>query len=112
MPASVFDYTDYRSFLNDLLSEKRKNNDKSFSLGAISHRAKTLSKAHISLLLKGRRDLSAKRILPLGSAIGLKGRELRYFESLINFNQTENLNEREHFLQTMITLRPKRQNAN
>lgn len=110
---SVFDYSDYRVFMSDLIRIKTGSGSRGgYSLGAICRRSGALSKAHLSLVLRSKRDVSSRVMIPLGSALGLHGRELTYFETLIKFNQAQTLREKEYYFEQLSDARPRRLDPN
>lgn len=98
---SVYDYLDYQSYLRDHVFNSSK-----MSLGAISKRASGISKSYLSLVLNNKRNISLKKVLTLGRAIGLKERELNYFEIMVRFNLAKINKEKEYYLNQLVVNRP------
>lgn len=92
---NVFDFTDYRKFLEDYY-EQKKSTDSSFSYQLMSERA-GLNKGFVYNVIKGKRKLSKSNLLKICGAIGLNKTETDYFENLVGFNQAKSLNEKKHY---------------
>lgn len=102
----VYNFSNYRNFLREMLTANKHGPEK-VSLGTISRKSGAVSKAYLSLVLSGKRALSAKKVSQVGSALGLRGPRLHYFENLVRFNEAKRADEREHFLEKLIEVRPK-----
>lgn len=103
---SVYQYVDYRAFLRELI-QSRKQTDRTFSLGRLSRKAPGFSKAYLSLILSGKRNVSSAKIAALGQAVDLEGDHLRYFQSLVRFNQAKTAEEKRFFFERMMEARPR-----
>ncbi len=94
----VFSYTNYRSFLRDsyeYLSPK----PPAFSETAFIRKAGygANSRGYLSLLIKGKRNLSSKKILGFAHALKLNEKETGYFESLVLFNQAKSDQDQSYY---------------
>lgn len=103
---SVYDYIEYRKYLRDITIVYKKPGISS-SMSSLARRSQNISKAYLSLVMSGRRNLSAEKAANIGKALGLKQKELSYFENLVKFNQSKTLNEKTMLLEQIIALRPK-----
>ncbi len=99
----IFAYLDYRRFLNDIIAERRKENS-SFSLRYISQKAGIKSSGFLSMVLKGKRNISEKLIIELALILKLNKKERNYFRSLVYFNQARFHSEKNHFYQEILSL--------
>ena len=96
MALDIFIYTDYRKFLKDYYENKKKEN-KSFSYQRFANKAGFKTKTFLFNVIRGDKPLSKKSILNLAQAMKLKKKETDYFETLINFNESKTVKEREYY---------------
>ena len=89
---SVFDYTDYRRYLEDWYTEKKKENG-SFSYQLMAERAGFANRGFVYLLVKGKRSISRDNCLKLSHALGHDRYEEQYFENLVAFNHAKGMKE-------------------
>src|SRR5438045_2768917 len=101
---NIFEYSDYRLLLQDLYLE-RKTEDGKFSYRYIALQAGFRSAGFFSQILQGKSNISLRIALSLGEVFRLKGLELDYFESMVNFNQAKTTEDKEHFFQRMVSLK-------
>lgn len=93
---SVYLYTDYRKFLAEaFLYLKSKNS--SYSENAFIRQAglASNSRGYLGLIIKGKRNLSAKTILGFSQSLKLNENEALYFENLVHFNQCQGPKEKQ-----------------
>ena len=94
---------DYRSFLRDYLKAKPH-----FSLTQLGRKSGGISKAHLSLIASGKRNIASKRIHQLGSSLDLSAKEMHYFENLVRFNQAKSSPEKQFHLDKLMDAHPER----
>lgn len=99
----IFTYIDYRQFLKDAIEEHRKGNT-NFSLRYISQKAGIKSMGFLSMVLKGKRNISERLIIELAHIFKLNKKERHYFRSLVHFNQAQTHSEKTHFYQEILSL--------
>jgi uncharacterized protein (TIGR02147 family) len=104
---NIFEYTDYRKFLQDYYDEVRKTNPR-FSHRYFAMKAGFTSTGLFANILKGRRNLTGPLILKFSKALKLKKKEEEYFESLVFFNQAKSFEEKNKFYERMLALSPLR----
>ena len=93
----IFRYTDYRQFLRDILTEKRKK-AAFFTLRNISLKIGMRSSGHLSMILNGSRNLSETFAVKIAQVLKLGRNEQEYFVALVKFNQAKNHAEKtEHY---------------
>jgi uncharacterized protein (TIGR02147 family) len=95
---SVFSYLDYRAFLTDYCKQARQENRR-FSNRHFAMRA-GLPVSNASLLSKvraGKRKLTLDLRFKFAKALELTGEEFRYFDLLVQFNQAERMEAKNHF---------------
>lgn len=100
----LYDYSDYRLFLKEYKEETQKSTPH-FSWRYLSQKAGISSNSFYSHIVNGNRNLTKKTIVKTAQALHLSLRESRYFENLVFFNQTESLEEKNHYFSEMVKLR-------
>ena len=95
----VFAYHDYREFLEDMMNH-HKNIDKGFNGKVLAQRL-DVSASFLSMMFKGKRDLSPTLLAPIGEIFGLVGNEQTFFELLVNFNTSKGDITKARFLERM-----------
>jgi uncharacterized protein (TIGR02147 family) len=101
---SVLEYLDYRQYLRDWFAGKKKANPR-YSLRALSNRAGFKAADFPYRVMHGERNLTGSSLFKLVEAIGLKGKELEYFEELVKFNQAVSAGERDYHARKVVALR-------
>jgi len=101
---NIFEYTDYRKFLADYYNEQKAGSS-TFSYKSFSNKAGFPNKGYIYNIICGRKNLSKSSIVQLCKALELSGPALDYFEALVFFNQSKNLNERNHYYSKLSSVR-------
>ncbi len=99
---SIYDYSEYRSFLRDMLDHKKGINP-SYSENAFIFAAGfgKNSRGYFGLLMKNKRNLTAKSIMGFSTAMNLCAEEAIYFENMVMFNQAESEKEKVMFFERM-----------
>lgn len=92
---SVFSYLDYREFLKDFY-ERAHAEEPKFSHRFISMKVGASSSGWFSDLVKGRVNLSGTQMVRLAILLGLEDQSLAYFETLVQYNQSGSLEEKNH----------------
>jgi uncharacterized protein (TIGR02147 family) len=94
---SVFDFKDYRVFLQSWLSWK-KSRTKNYSATLFAMKAGLKSHSLLGMVLRGERNLSHVTIRGFGKAIQLKTTEHIYFEKLVLFNQSRKSEDQSYYI--------------
>jgi uncharacterized protein (TIGR02147 family) len=97
---SVYEYSDYRSFLREYFDEKKRES-KGFSLKVLADRAGFKARDYLLRVMNGARNLSQSGAVMLSQALRLSGKETEYFTNLVAFNQAEIPREKEFFFKKM-----------
>lgn len=98
---TVFQYTDYRKFLLDILPLSGNKEEKK-SYRSICNAVGIKSTGHFTLLLQGKANISIPLALKFAQFLKLKKRENEYFQTLVLFNQAKNhADKREYFVKMM-----------
>ena len=98
---SVFDYTDYRTYLSDYYKNQKKVN-KAFSYRFFTKRAQIKSSGFYKELLDGKRSLSRSLILKFSFALKLNKKETEYFENMVYFNESKTVEEKKLYFKKMM----------
>lgn len=101
---NIFEYYDYRQFLKDLVEYERKRNPV-FSNRYIVQKAGFKSPTALKHVIDGKRNLSLESGNRFASAFKIEGIKRHYFLTLVLFNQTESLSEREKYLKELVELK-------
>jgi uncharacterized protein (TIGR02147 family) len=97
----IFAYTDYRSFLKDLL-EERKRESQGFSHRAVLAKMGISSTGFLANVISGRKNLTPGQAQKLAAVLKLRAGEARYFESLVLFTQARSLEEKNAQLKRLV----------
>lgn len=92
--SDIYNYLDYRQFLTNLY-ESRKREDETFSYAVWAKEAGFSSRSFIRLIIIGKRNLTLKSLEQLLPSLKLRKKEEKYFRSLVLFNQSSTVAERD-----------------
>jgi uncharacterized protein (TIGR02147 family) len=101
---TIFDYSDYKKYLEDFYRERKAANP-AFSYQLLARKAGLKNKGFIYNLLKGKRSISRQNCVKVSRALGHSKAEADYFENLIAFNHAKGLQEKNHFFERMNQIR-------
>lgn len=87
---NIFEYSDYRQYLSDYYAQKKAHNA-SYSHRLFAAQAGLSSPSHLLMIIKGERNLSLKTIPKFAEGLKLGVKERRFFELIVLYNQTEDL---------------------
>jgi uncharacterized protein (TIGR02147 family) len=82
---SIYLYTDYKKFLADYISDRKKLN-KNFSYAYFAKETGFKSRSFIHKVIRGEKALSIKRVGRVGKAMGLGKKEQTYLRYLVQFD--------------------------
>lgn len=99
-PPRIFDYTDYRLFLNDYYLYQKESTHY-FSYRYFSQKAGFSSHNVLKLVITGQRNIDIDSIEKFSSAFKLKVRESEYFRLLVLFGQSKKDAEKKEIFQKM-----------
>lgn len=101
---SIFDYTDYRSFLADFYNEK-KAADPIFTYRFMATHVGFKSAGHFTKIIQGKANISVSLALRFAGFFKFNRKQTEYFQSLVLYNQAKNhLDKRRHF-EKMLTFK-------
>jgi uncharacterized protein (TIGR02147 family) len=107
---SVFDYTDFRAFIQAAISD-RKSTDSVFTHRYICAQLGLRTSNFILLVGQGKRNLTAELAQKLANLLGLKESEIEYFLWMTLFGQASTVLEKENFWQHMLSCRSRSKTA-
>ena len=93
---SVFEFIDYRKFLDHHYQEKKKKNRK-FSYRYFAMKAGITSPSFLKMVIDGKRNLTSGMIEKFCRALELDAKEAKYFTNLVHFNQAKTAREKQDF---------------
>ncbi|HLB59307.1 MAG TPA: TIGR02147 family protein [Bdellovibrionota bacterium] len=100
----IFSYTNYREFLRDYYTERKSKNGK-FSFRVFARLAQFGSPGYLKMIMDGQRNISHGSIYKLVKAMKLPRRESEYFEKLVLFNQSQDVDEQKELLDLLDSIR-------
>jgi uncharacterized protein (TIGR02147 family) len=89
----VYSYLDYRAFCRDFYHHQ-KTNEPGFSFRSFAKKASVAS-SYLKHVIDGKRNLSSEMSIKFGHGMGLSPKEIDYFETLVRFNQSTSLEEKD-----------------
>lgn len=98
----IYMYTDYRQFLKDRYAELKKT-QRSFSYRYFSKKAGFASPNFLKLVMDGQRNLSADGAHKFAQALKLGVKESRFFEILVQYNQTTDGAQKQSYYEQMLS---------
>jgi uncharacterized protein (TIGR02147 family) len=101
---NIFDYTDYRKYLDDFY-KARKAADKKFTHRHIANEVGFKSTGFFTLILQNKSNISTKIISKFVKFLKLKKNEADYFEMLVLFNQARNHTEKKRYFEKMLAFK-------
>lgn len=102
---NLFQYYDYRNFLKDFIDYKKRTDTK-YSYRYFSIKAGFSSTNFISLVVKGKRNLSSESIGKIAKGLKFSKQERSFFEDLVFMNQAASHEEKDHYYQKMLSSTP------
>jgi uncharacterized protein (TIGR02147 family) len=101
---TIYDYTDYRSYLADIMAERKKANAH-FSFRHISQFLGLKSSGFFNLVLHGKRHLSESLSHRVAELFRLSEREREYFLYLVQYNSAKKQMEKKYYFERMVECR-------
>jgi len=97
----VFDYTDYRKYLLDYYTMKKKSQS-AFSYRFFANKAGFNSVGLYKDVIEGRQSLGRALTVKFSRALGHSKREAEYFENMVFFNEARSVDDRKLFFERML----------
>jgi uncharacterized protein (TIGR02147 family) len=104
----LFDHSNYRDFLKEVLTERIQQN-RQYSLRGFARNI-GIQPSLLSEVLGGRRKLSLESAGLVAQELGLSGQEADYFELLVELDRTKNPSRRESTLRKIQEINPQKKN--
>jgi uncharacterized protein (TIGR02147 family) len=101
---SVFDYSDFRKYLDEYYAEKKAENG-SFSYQYLARKAGISNRGFAYNLVKGNKNLSPANCHKISEALRHNRYEADYFESLVAFNQAQEVREKNHYFEKLCRIK-------
>lgn len=100
---SIYTYFDYRHFMRDLQAHIKAERPV-FTLEHLAKKVGLKSKGHMSLIIKGAKNIPPEKIPHYVAALELDGKEGDFFSLMVQFNQATTHRDRKRFLDRMVAL--------
>lgn len=100
----IFEYNDYRQYLLDYYTHKKSINP-SYSHRVFAKQAGLSSPSHLLMIIKGERNLSQKTIPKFVDGLKLSQKEAKFFELMVLFAQTEDLEMKSKYFAEIISIK-------
>lgn len=104
MLPNIYDYMDYRAFLNDMF-RFRKQKDSYFSYRYFSGKAGFSSPNFLKLVIDGKRNLTNISLAKVAKGFGLLKQEREFFENLVFMNQAKDHEEKNYYLKKVMSIK-------
>jgi uncharacterized protein (TIGR02147 family) len=105
MAVDIYSFHDYREYLKAFL-EAKKVRHSTYSIRQLARDADIKSSGFLSSVFKSEKNLSTATVLKLAKALKLGKKKSAYFEAMVFNNQAATVDERNHYLERMIALKP------
>ena len=100
----LFDYDDFRKFLQDYFEEQKKMRAV-FSHRFFAAKAGFSSSSYCLNVIRGRFNLTPKSIEKIAKAMDFEPLQKAYFEALVQYNQAQQVDERENAWEQILQIR-------
>lgn len=100
----LYDYDDFRKFLQDYFEEQKKLRA-IFSHRFFAAKAGFSSSSYCLNVIRGRFNLTPKSIEKIAKAMDFEPLQKSYFEALVQYNQSQQVNERESAWEQIVQIR-------
>jgi uncharacterized protein (TIGR02147 family) len=98
---NVFNYIDYREFLEEFIAEKKRANPH-FSYQVLASQAGFKSKSFIKMVVDGQKNLSDESMTQLNRVMKLGEKPFAYFKDLVAFNQAKSIQVRNYCFEKLL----------
>ncbi|HEX2959820.1 MAG TPA: TIGR02147 family protein [Chitinispirillaceae bacterium] len=100
----LYDYFDYREYLNDIFSYFKKN-DSTYSHRKFLAEAEIPGSTYLLRVINSERKLSLKYVANFSKSIQHDPAEASYFELLVKFNNEKNVDKKDQLLKELLKIR-------
>ncbi|MBN1575733.1 MAG: TIGR02147 family protein [Chitinispirillaceae bacterium] len=101
---SIYDYFDYRKYLQDIYQE-RKSANSLFSYRYIGGKVGFSSAGFFTKILQGKTNISMKSAIAFARLFKMTKQETHYFEVLVQFNQAVTHEAKKYFFEQLISMK-------
>jgi uncharacterized protein (TIGR02147 family) len=101
---SIFDYSDYRSFLADFYTEKKAQNP-IFSYRFMAQHVGFKSAGHFTKIIQGKANISVSLALRFAEFFKFNKKQTEYFQSLVLYNQAKNHQDKRRYFEKMLAFK-------
>jgi uncharacterized protein (TIGR02147 family) len=96
----IYDYTNYRRFLEDFYREKKSLNP-AFSYRNFAIRAGFKAKSFIKMVISGHKNLSEESMRKINRVLKLSPKKFSYFQLIVAFNQAKSVKLRNYYFEKL-----------
>lgn len=104
---NIVKYTDYVPYVRDLVEEKRREGD--FSFRTFCKKSGFKSPTYLKWVLDEVRPISTKSVNRFAVGLDLGKRETRYLQLLVNYKETEDIEQKKFFFEEILDRQAKRE---
>jgi uncharacterized protein (TIGR02147 family) len=101
---TVFDYSDYRKYLEDYYNEKKAGNT-TFSYQSLASKAGFNNRGFAYNIVNGKKNLSPANCYKISQALRHNKYEADYFETLVAFNQARDIKEKNRYFEKLCQIK-------
>lgn len=98
---NIFEYRDYRKFLQDWFQQAKKTR-RSYSYRAFAQKAGFHTSNFLMLVIQGKRNLTEESVTRVATGLGLNKQEQEFFRNLVFFNQAGSHAEKDAYYQRLL----------
>jgi uncharacterized protein (TIGR02147 family) len=96
----IFDYIDYRKYLHDYYTHM-KSTTSYFSHRYFAQKAEIRSPNFLKNVMEGKKNLTKESVLKFANALGLRKKEVEYFENMVFFDQSKTSDKKQYYYDRM-----------
>jgi uncharacterized protein (TIGR02147 family) len=101
---NLYEYVNYRLFMQDFLAEHKKDSEPDFSHKMILAKMGISSTGFLSNVMAGRKNLTPIQIIKLAKILKVNKAEAAYFEAMVYFTQAKVIDEKNEYFNRLVTL--------
>lgn len=97
---TIFDYMDYRKYLSDYYTHMKRTTS-FFSHRYFAQKAEIRSPNFLKNVMEGKKNLTKESVLKFAKALGLRKKEVEYFENMVFFDQSKTSDKKQYYYDRM-----------
>lgn len=105
-PPNLFDYFDYREYLQDYYQFHKKKNS-AYSYRLFARKAKLGSPNYLKLVVDGKRRITDRTLYQFARGLGLSRDEEKYFRELVMYQEVSDPDSKEQHLRSLLKYQEK-----